>query len=119
MQLLYITLLGIPMVVVAAFVTLADSALFPHYAAAPRLWGLSPLEDQKIGGTIMWVPGHLAFLVALTIVFFRWAREDAAQAGMSAAAHAPPQADPGEHRPRRWHEGQRGDSDRGLERRHE
>lgn len=115
MQLLYITLLGMPMVVVAAFVTLADTALFPHYAAAPRLWGISPLEDQKIGGTIMWVPGHSAFLVALTIVFFRWVREDAAKAGMSASAQAPFQADPGEHRPTREHEGQYGNRDTDLE----
>ena len=75
MQMLYVTLLGMPMVVVAAFVTLADHVLYPHYAAAPRLWGISPLQDQQIGGAIMWVPGHLIFLVALTIVFFRWASD--------------------------------------------
>lgn len=79
MQMLYVTLLGIPMVVVAAFVTLADAVLYPHYAAAPRLWGISPLQDQKIGGVIMWVPGHSVFLVALTIVFFRWANDSSGE----------------------------------------
>ncbi len=80
MQMLYVTLLGMPMVVVAAFVTLADQVLYPHYAAAPRLWGISPLQDQKIGGTIMWVPGHFVFLIALSIVFFRWANDTSGDA---------------------------------------
>ncbi len=80
MQMLYVPLLGMPMVVIAAFVTLADSVLYPHYAAAPRLWGISALQDQKIGGAIMWVPGHFVFLVALTIVFFRWARDSSGDA---------------------------------------
>jgi len=95
MQMLYITLLGMPMVVVAAFVTLADTALFPHYAAAPRLWGISPLEDQKIGGVIMWVPGHMAFLVAVTIVFFRWVREDAAGGSAANSGSSQAQDEPG------------------------
>jgi putative membrane protein len=80
MQMLYVSLLGVPMVVVAALVTLADGILYPHYAAAPRLWGISALQDQKIGGVIMWVPGHMVFLVALSIVFFRWANDTSGEA---------------------------------------
>jgi putative membrane protein len=26
------------------------------------VWGLSPLQDQQLGGTLMWVPGLLLFL---------------------------------------------------------
>jgi cytochrome c oxidase assembly factor CtaG len=61
------------MTVVAAFVTNADRPLYPWYAAAPWLFGLSPLADQQIGGVIMWVPAGLIPLVAFTVVFFRWA----------------------------------------------
>ena len=76
-QLLYLFLLGIPMSVVGAMVTLADTPLFPFYVAAPRVWGLSPLDDQQIGGLIMWVPGGLVFWLAMTVVWFRWsAREE-------------------------------------------
>ncbi len=28
----------------------------------------------------MWVPGHMVFLVALTIVFFRWANDTSGEA---------------------------------------
>jgi putative membrane protein len=71
-QLLYLFLLGIPMSIVGALITLADTPLYPFYVAAPRVWGLSPLDDQQIGGLIMWVPGGLVFWIAMTVVWFRW-----------------------------------------------
>lgn len=72
-QMLYLFLLGLPMTAVAAFVTLAEEPLYPFYAAAPRIWNLAPLEDQRLGGVIMWVPAAIAPLAAFTGVFFRWA----------------------------------------------
>ena len=72
-QMLYLFLLGVPMTAVAAFVTLAPDPLYRFYATAPRVWDLSPLEDQRLGGVIMWVPAAIAPLVAFTSVFFRWA----------------------------------------------
>ena len=72
-QLLYLFLMSVPMTVVAAFVTLAPAPLYPFYAAAPRVFPLSPLEDQRLGGVIMWVPAAIAPLAAFTGVFFRWA----------------------------------------------
>ncbi len=41
-------------------------------AAAPRLWGLSPLEDQRLGGLIMWIPGGLFFYLLTSVIFFKW-----------------------------------------------
>lgn len=32
-----------------------------------------PLADQQLGGILMWVPAGLVPLIAVTIVFFRWA----------------------------------------------
>ena len=75
-QLLYLFVFGIPMTVVAAFVTGADRPLYPWYAAAPRLFGLSPLLDQQIGGVVMWVPAGVIPLLVFTIVFFRWAASE-------------------------------------------
>lgn len=71
-QLLYLFLLGIPMSIVGAFITLADTPLYPFYAQVPRVLGLSVLDDQQIGGLIMWVPGGLVFWIAMTVVWFRW-----------------------------------------------
>jgi putative membrane protein len=72
-QLLYLFVLGIPMTVVAAFVTGAERPLYPWYVAAPRVFALTPLADQQLGGIIMWVPAGVVPLVAFTVVFFRWA----------------------------------------------
>jgi putative membrane protein len=72
-QLLYLFVVGLPMVVVSIFIAMADSVLYPYYAAAPRVWeALTPQADQHLGGLIMWIPGGFVFLTALSVVFFRW-----------------------------------------------
>lgn len=38
----------------------------------PGLFGLGTLEDQQLGGLIMWVPGSLAYLVAGLTVIAAW-----------------------------------------------
>jgi putative membrane protein len=72
---LYLFLVGIPMQLVAALITLSDSVLYPWYSAAPRTFGLSPIDDQVLGGLLMWVPGNLWMFLAIGVLFFRWARE--------------------------------------------
>ena len=72
---LYLFLVGIPMQLVAAMITLTDSVLYPWYAVAPRTWNLSPLEDQQLGGLLMWVPGNLWMFLAIGVLFFIWAKE--------------------------------------------
>lgn len=70
-QMLYLFLLGIPMSVTGALITLSDSVLYPFYAAAPRVGGLSPLDDQQIGGLLMWVLGGLMLWIVMTVIWFR------------------------------------------------
>jgi len=48
---------------ISAILAFSDRVIYPAYEAAPRLWGVSALEDQSIAGAIMWVPGSLAFLL--------------------------------------------------------
>lgn len=76
-QILYLFALGIPMTVVAAMVTGAETILYPFYGTAPLRFGLSPLEDQRLSGVLMWVPAGLIPLAAFTAVFFRWAADEA------------------------------------------
>lgn len=82
-QMLYSFLMTLPMTVISIFIVYADHLLYPAYASAPRLWGLSPLEDQRLGGLIMWIPGGLFFYLITSVIFFRWAtsqRDDRAGA---------------------------------------
>jgi len=73
---LYLFLVGIPMQLVAALISLSGSVLYPWYTVAPRTWGLSPLDDQQAGGLLMWVPGNLYMFLAIGVLFLIWAREN-------------------------------------------
>lgn len=75
-QMLYCFLMVIPMSIVAIYIAMADHVLYPAYSVAPRVWDITPLSDQQIGGLIMWVPGGLLFYVVMTFVFFKWAGRD-------------------------------------------
>lgn len=71
-QMLYCFLMSIPMSVIAIYIVMADSALYPAYASAPRVWGISPMMDQQSGGLIMWIPSGIFFYSVMTVVFFKW-----------------------------------------------
>ena len=77
-RMLYLFLLPIAQLVVFAPITFSTGVLYPHYAEAPRLWSISPLADQQLGGVIMKVASSIIFLAALTIIFFRWFNQEEA-----------------------------------------
>src|SRR3954465_4570622 len=72
LQMLYLFLLGIPMSITGALITLSDRVLYPFYSAAPRVGGLTPLDDQQVGGLLMWVLGGLMLWIVLTVIWFRY-----------------------------------------------
>jgi len=75
-QMLYLFLMSIPMAIIAVYISYADGLLYPMYASAPRIWGITPMNDQLIGGLVMWIPGGLFFYTIISIVFFRWQQRD-------------------------------------------
>jgi cytochrome c oxidase assembly factor CtaG len=52
-------------------ITMAPEPIYTHYTEVPRLWGISALEDQRIGGLIMWIPGGMMYAVAEIILVVR------------------------------------------------
>jgi cytochrome c oxidase assembly factor CtaG len=56
--------------------------LYAHYATLERSWGPSPLEDQQLAGSLMWLAGDLLFLAALAAILAGWMRHE--QAGAAA-----------------------------------
>ena len=58
-----------------ALLTFAPSLWYPAYATTTAGWGLTALEDQQLGGLIMWIPGGFAYLVATLAIFAVWIRE--------------------------------------------
>jgi putative membrane protein len=61
--------------ILGAFLTFSTRDLYPAYAATSGFWGLSPLEDQQLGGLIMWIPAGLVYIVAALIMFAEWLAE--------------------------------------------
>ena len=56
------TVTFVHMGLLGAVLTLADRPLFLWHLATTDPWGLSPLQDQQLGGALMWVPGIALFL---------------------------------------------------------
>jgi putative membrane protein len=56
------TLTFVHMGLLGAVLTLADRPLFQWHLFTTQVWGLTPLQDQQLGGTLMWVPGIALFL---------------------------------------------------------
>jgi putative membrane protein len=53
------------------FLTWSGTSIYDYYEAVPRIWDLSPVEDQNIGGAIMMVEQSLTFVLVLVAVFVR------------------------------------------------
>lgn len=78
-QLLYLFLQVLPGSLIGGLIANSSRALYPFYAAAPRITWLSAVQDQQLGAIVMWVGGGTFFLLAFTVVFFRWAARDMAE----------------------------------------
>ena len=55
-----------------ALLAFAPSLWYPAYAGTAGAWGLSPLDDQQLGGLIMWIPGSVPYVIAGLVVFAQW-----------------------------------------------
>lgn len=76
MRLLYSWVTLLPMTVLGVLLTASTYLWYPLYAAQPRLWSLSPLDDQRLGGLLMWVPGGLVYALTIGILCVQMLSED-------------------------------------------
>ena len=60
--------------VLGALITFASHPWYAAYLQTPGNWGLSALEDQQLGGLIMWVPGSLVYVGIALALLARWIR---------------------------------------------
>ena len=60
--------------VLGALITFAMRPWYSAYLQTPGYWGLSALEDQQLGGLIMWVPGSLVYVGIALALLVRWIR---------------------------------------------
>jgi putative membrane protein len=62
---------GIPPTVLGLIFALSRTPFYDFYVRAPRLWGLSALADQQIGGVAMLGIGNIVYFFAIVIIFMR------------------------------------------------
>lgn len=55
-----------------ALLTLAPALWYPSYLESSAAFGFDPLEDQQLGGLVMWVPGGIAYLAGALAVAASW-----------------------------------------------
>lgn len=73
---------------VSAFLAFYGQAVYPTYASSPRIFPISPIEDQAAAGAEMWVIGSTIFLVPAVLSV--WKMLSSAQVrGHAATAHLP------------------------------
>jgi len=59
--------------------TFSNTPFYGFYEEAPRLWGLSPIKDQNLGGVLMTGEQALVFLAAIIAMVLRLLREEEAR----------------------------------------
>ncbi len=67
----YLLFADIQNTALSAFLIFSERVLYPTYAVLPRMWSISPLDDQAAAGAIMWVPGSIIFLIPVGVLAIR------------------------------------------------
>jgi len=49
----------------------STTVAYTYYLHVPRVWGISAIDDQRVGGALMLVEQSIVLLTALAILFVR------------------------------------------------
>jgi putative membrane protein len=74
----------VQMGLLGALLTFSAGPLYAPHLASTFAWGLTPLEDQQLGGLIMWAPAAAFYLLAALVIVGRWLGREARPAPLSA-----------------------------------
>jgi putative membrane protein len=55
-----------------AFLTFTRRLWYPVYTNTTQSFGLTPMEDQVLGGLIMWIPACAIYIAAALALFAKW-----------------------------------------------
>jgi len=72
---LYVFTTAVHTGILGALLTFSPHIWYTAYRTTTQAWGFTPLEDQQLGGLIMWVPANLVYLAAGLVLFANWLKE--------------------------------------------
>lgn len=76
LQALYLFAHMVLQMAIHTMITFAEEPLYAWYVGAPRHFGLTPLEDQVLGGFIMYVGGTFVYFAVMVAALVRWMRSE-------------------------------------------
>lgn len=72
----YVILAIPPVMLLGIVLSFATRPIYTYYLSVPRVGGLSVLEDQMLGGVIMWVPGSMMYMIAALLATAAWLKKE-------------------------------------------
>ncbi len=67
----YIFTAKIGLGILGLYLVWSKSVAYPYYEGVPRIWGLSALDDQNVGGSIMMVEQSILLALVLVVLFVK------------------------------------------------
>ncbi len=65
-----------PQIAVGAYIALSGIDLYPVYASCGRLWPISAMTDQQIGGLVTWIPAAMMCVIGAIVLLRQWTHEE-------------------------------------------
>ena len=85
---LYLFTTAVHSSLLGALLAFSPDVFYAPYESTAPAWGLSALEDQQLGGLIMWVPAGLVYFGAALALLASWMRQSERSASRAVAAAA-------------------------------
>jgi putative membrane protein len=60
-------------------IAFASKPIYTYYTTVPRLGGMTVMQDQMLGGVIMWIPGSMMYIIAALVLIARLVRAEDSQ----------------------------------------
>ena len=67
-RLIYLVAATLQNTLLGMAISIPERVIYPFYATVPQLRALAPIDDQALGGGIMWVSGHMYLIPILVLI---------------------------------------------------
>ena len=65
-----------PTAVTGIAIAFASKPIYEYYTTVPRLGKMTVVQDQMLGGVIMWIPGSMMYIIAALILIARVVQDE-------------------------------------------
>src|SRR5680860_651652 len=59
----------------ALLLTFSEAPWYPAYTSTVAPWGVTPMQDQHLGGVLMWIPMGIVYVLSAVTLFALWLTE--------------------------------------------